>query len=300
MNNPWNDYLIDSSGLYPLLPIKGKDKIWYFSRMLTNLIKAQFEIEHVPEHWNYDYLMKTLVVDGYVAIADLPKYGVVPQKCGLKGYDLSMCPDTVIINNPHLRQTWEGRIGKDCALIKLLPDYLGHRDTIAFYASRMALASESADMSVFNSKVAFIMAAKNQKIAASLDKMFDQIQQGKPKAVVDGQVDLDSIKLLLANPKNAFIAPELLQSQNDLLAQFKDTIGIFHQNNEKKANLLNSEVQNSQAQVSNQLKMCVDCVNRGFDVANRLFGLQLHMKAAIDPAMIGLQEVGAPNEDMGN
>lgn len=279
----FQNYNKHDTTLLPETPLHNFALCLYFERQLMNLIKAQFEFEGVPEEWDYDYFMDTLFLTGKVCILDLPKYGVVPQYCTLSGLNIFGRPSRFLVTNPLLTNTIEGKIHRDGVVVKLFPDYGGFGMTIRAYASRIACAMEAVDVSIVNSKPTIILWAEDQNQAVTLRNELEKAQSGKPFIVLkrNGLTE-DCIGMVQPDIAKNYIAPQLLETITDLMSKFKDSVGVFHQNNDKKANLLQAEVDNSQAQVSNQLKLVIDCVQRGLDEANEKYGLNIHIKQCLE------------------
>ena len=91
-----------------------------------------------------DYFTYTLFITGFISVVETDRFGIIPQHCSLWGYDVFYRPTNCIVNNPLIRQILEPRIGVNCSLIKMQPDYCGAWDLISYYADMMALCSETA------------------------------------------------------------------------------------------------------------------------------------------------------------
>lgn len=142
----------------------------------------------LPETWNKDYFLYVLYCWGYVAVINTDKFGVIPQGCGLKGYDVFYAPTHAVIANPLLSGILEPRIGTQCELMKLQPDFSGILDLVGHYAEQMALASQSVSVNLLNSKLSYVFTAKTKALAESLKKMYDQIASGEPAVVIDSRL----------------------------------------------------------------------------------------------------------------
>ena len=109
------------------------DLVNFYKRYLLEKVQAVFEWS-LPPGWNRDYFERVLYCNGYISIINTDKFGVIPQKCGLYGYDVFYQPTNVTIANPLLSGILRPRIGTQCALIKMQPDYKGVVDIISYYA----------------------------------------------------------------------------------------------------------------------------------------------------------------------
>ena len=128
---------------------------WYFRRYLIQKIISVFEFKGIPDEWSKDYFLYNLFLCGFVAIVNTDKFGVIPQHCSLYGYDVFYRPTNVNIANPLLRGNLTPRIGTECALIRMQPDYGSCWDIVAYYADLLSLCTESLAVNLVNSKLAY-------------------------------------------------------------------------------------------------------------------------------------------------
>ena len=126
---------------------------WYFRRYLLQKILSVYEFKGIPETWSKDYFLYTLFLWGFVAVIKTDKFGVIPQHCSLFGYDVFYRPTNVNIANPLLRGNLTPKIGTECELIKLQPDYGSCWDIISYYADLLSLSTESLGVNLVNSKL---------------------------------------------------------------------------------------------------------------------------------------------------
>ena len=89
----------------------------FFQRYLTQKLIGRYKIENMPDAWSDSYFYYTLFLNGYVAIIETDKFGVIPQHCGLYGYDVQYQPTNCTIANPLLQGNLRPRIGTECAII---------------------------------------------------------------------------------------------------------------------------------------------------------------------------------------
>lgn len=147
---------------------------------------------HVPKHWAKNYLLYCLYIWGYVAVINTDKYGVIPQQCGLRGYNIFYQPTEAVIVNPLIRNTITPRIGVECALLRLQPDYTGIFDLVSYYGDQMALTAQSFGVNALNSKLAYFFLTDNSKLAQSLRKIYDNYAKGEPAVVADKKLFNDA------------------------------------------------------------------------------------------------------------
>lgn len=253
----------------------------YFRRYLFQKAVSVFDIE-CPETWSKDYFWYVLYGAGYVGVLDVPGMGVIPQYCTIKGYNVYYQPKGFIVANAAIMngQTLEKSIGIDGVLMKLTPDYTGICDLIGYYADLMSESAESMGVNILNSKLAYIFGVKNQAAADSFKKMVDKINAGDPAVFVDKNL-LDAE----GNPtwveyaqdlRNNFIAPDLLQTMNQIERMFESEIGIPNNGGiEKKERLISDEVNANNVSTYSKAALWLENLQTSCDEVNRMFGLNV-------------------------
>lgn len=245
---------------------------------------------NLPETWDQDFFLFTLFCRGYVCIIDTgeTEWGVIPQWGGLGGYNVFYRPAYAIIANPLFKKTIQAEIGKECAVIKLMPDYRSIMDLVDHYADRMALASETIDINLANSMVSTVFGAESKTEAESLKKMFDQIRSGNPAVVIgkkffrdDGSPNWQPFQ---ANVKNIYIVTDLLNDLRTIREQFLTAIGIPNANTRKRERLITSEVESNTVETRTKVELWMDSIQRGIREAKKLFpSLEMSVSYRYDP-----------------
>lgn len=246
----------------------------FFRRYLLQKIISVFDFT-LPEHWKANYFEYVLFCNGFISIINTDKYGVIPQHCTLKGYGVQYQPTHVLIANPLLRGTLEPAIDKQCALIQLQPDYGGVTDIVSYYGGLMAQACEALDMSLINSKTAFVFAADSKSIAEAMKKLFDQIAGGKPAVFADKDLFDEEghlrVELFNRDIKNSYIGLDIMETLTKLDNRFNTLIGIPNSNYEKKERLITDEVNANNSDTVALSKLWLDTLQKGIAKANELY-----------------------------
>ena len=142
-----------------------------------------FEFGGIPDEWDYDYMLTNLFIHGYIAITDTSA-GVVPLRCGVTGIDIFDHPTRAIFANAVLgnfeRNLYGDNPATDCALVKIQYDSMGVMPIVDRYAALLALCDNSIAVNLRNSKVAFIGLVSSKQQAATFEKMYRDIDSGKP------------------------------------------------------------------------------------------------------------------------
>lgn len=268
----------------------------YFTKYLLQKAMSVFEWD-LPETWNKDYFLYVLYCWGYVAVVNTDKFGVIPQGCGLKGYDVFYAPTHAVIANPLLSGILEPRIGTQCELLKLQPDFSGILDLVGHYAEQMALASQSVSVNLLNSKLSYVFTAKTKALAESLKKMYDQIASGEPAVVIDSRLKNaadgeETWKAFEQNVGGNYIVTNLLADLRKIEAMFDTEIGIPNANTDKRERLIQDEVNANNIETYSKCAMWLENLQDACKRVNDMFGLSISVRWREIPEMGGASDGG--------
>ena len=274
----------------------------YFTKYLLQKAMSVFEWD-LPATWNKDYFLYVLYCWGYVAVVNTDKFGVIPQGCGLKGYDVFYAPTHAVIANPLLSGILEPRIGTQCELLKLQPDFSGILDLVGHYAEQMALASQSVSVNLLNSKLSYVFTAKTKALAESLKKMYDQIASGEPAVVIDSRLKNaadgeETWKAFEQNVGGNYIVTDLLADLRKIEAMFDTEIGIPNANTDKRERLIQDEVNANNIETYSKCAMWLENLQDACKRVNDMFGLNISVRWREIP-MIGGGADGGNTEPAG-
>ena len=264
----------------------------YWRRALIE--RASYVLDFsLPPEWSDDLrgiFMRWLFEIGFLCVFNDPARGLVFQPCELYGFDYYYRPSKAVVTNPYSvpETNIVLIIGKDCAFIKLTPDYMGISDILDFYARKLSQLSLSIDMSVINTRFAKILGARNKASAEALKKILDKINMGEPAVITD-------LKLLddrtdKASPfqefgidhlRNNYITDMQLQDMTTILNMFCTEIGIPSLPYQKKERLITDEATVKEAESVARATVWVESINDCFAVANRLFGTNMSVSLRV-------------------
>lgn len=250
----------------------------FFRRYLLQLAIGAFKWE-MPATWAKNYFLYVLYCWGYIAVVNTDKFGVIPQQCGLRGYNVQYQPTNAIISNPLLRGILEPRIGVDCTLIRLQPDYGGVLDLVNYYAEEMALASEAVSINLCNSKLSYIFGASRKTTAESLKAAYDQIAEGQPAVFLDKQLLDDQGKPTWVpwtqNIRETYVAGDLLSDLRKIECRFLTKIGIPSANTDKRERLISDEVNSNNVETRILTDTWLEELKERCADARAMFGIRL-------------------------
>ncbi len=274
----------------------------YFRRYLLQKAVAVFRWQ-LPQEWQRTLFLYCLYCDGHVAIVNTDSFGVIPQPCTLGGRGVQYQPTYVLITNPLLQGILQPRIGTQCAVIRIMPDYGGIMDIINYYARQMALCSETLEINLLNSKLSYVFGVPkggNRKAAAeTLKKLFDQIMSGVPAAFVDEDlVDRNgkpTWQMFLQDVGSNFIAPDVQEQLRKLECEFAAKVGIpSNLATTKKERVNLAEVSANDVETAVGPSQWLELAREGLETANQLFGLDLSVDWRYEP------DVGSDTEPVGD
>lgn len=270
-NNAYNSMLAPST-----MHVRDTNLQWYFRRYLLQKTMAVFKWK-MPKQWAQNYFLYVLYCWGYIAIVNTDKFGVIPQGCSLKGYNVMYQPTHAVIANPLLSGILEPQIDTQCTLIRLQPDYGGIMDKVNFYADVMALSAETVGTNLFNSKLAYVFAASSKRDAETFKKLFDQIASGEPAAVIAKDLfnEDGSPNWMMFNQslKDSYIVSEIMDDMRKWELRYMSDIGIPNSNTEKKERLIQAEVESNDIEVKLWADMALDELKDGCKKTRNMFGL---------------------------
>lgn len=251
-------------------------------RYLLQRVFAVYDFRGIPDTWDKDYFRYVLFVFGFEAIINTDKFGVIPQYCTLDGRrNVFMQPSRVLIANPLIRGNVNPRIGIECSLIKMQPNYSGIWDLVSYFASMMAVTLETAAINTWNSKFSWVFTGDNKAEAEGMKKMFDQLGNQPAVFVSKNMFDEEGNpkwQMFNQNVRENFIGLDLQEAFTKWNNMFDTFIGIDNANYEKSERLNVDEVNANNAETRALCSIWRDCIADGLETANKLFDLNLSVE----------------------
>lgn len=225
-----------------------------------------------------NFLFYCLFKYGYVPIWKDKSYGLIFNPAGLKGYNVYYQPTTCVVSNPAFKKTKYLKIGEDCELIQLTPDYRGIWDTITYYANKLATLDPAIDVAIMNSKVPFILYGRTKAARESLKKLVNNINKGLSSIFVDSRLsdntDGKSPVEMFDRPhlKETYLTDKILQDRMTLMQEFDREIGISTVPYQKKERMVEYEASSAIEESQARVTIWVECLNQSFERVNKKYG----------------------------
>lgn len=279
--------------------VKDSNLTRYFAKYLLQKLMSVYEWK-MPEAWSKDYFLYTLYCWGYLAVFNTDKYGVIPQQCGLYGWDIFYRPTHAIITNPLLTGILQPKIDKQCVILKVQPDYCSPMDIVNYYAGLMALSTETATVNLINSKLSYVAFAGDHGEAETMKKMFDDVYGGEPAIVIDKALKkkdgTSNWQLFNQNVGQNYIVGNILDDLRKWENKFLTDIGINNANTEKKERLVVSEVEANDQETKTLASLWLEQMQESCEKVRNMFGIELSVDWREDVSRETGEEV-VPNED---
>ena len=266
----------------------------YWTRSLFQRLQALIDFEGLPEGsedaapdepvvqyaWDKDAFKFGLFMLGYQIVFRSKTYGVVPQPGSVTGYGLQYQPSGAIINTPFFQFTRPLKIGVECELIKLAPDYTGVYDIITKYAAELKEIDTSIRSAARNSRLAYAMVARSDKSARALRAIRERVINGDD-VIVDEKISGDKI-----NPdalpwfqfdrdlKANYILGDLLDARRTTLVDFYREIGV-RMLDDKKERMNMDEVAAGNAETFIRSEVWMETLKESCDKVNDMFDLNI-------------------------
>ena len=250
----------------------------YWERALFQRACSVFDFT-LPEEWQgeiSDFFYWCLFRFGYVMIAYDDKFGTFFQPCSLNGYSFFYAPTECIRSNPKLQKRYT--IHEDCELLKLTPDYIGAWDIISRYAEQLSTLDTAINTNIINSKVAYLLGAKNKNAAEALKTIMDRINSGEPavfydKAITAGKPGEDTPFQFQPVQKihENYIVMDQLRDLQTILNAFDNEVGIPTVPYQKAERMVTAEAESKEADAVSRITVWKKSLDASLVNVNKMF-----------------------------
>ena len=271
----------------------------YYVRYLFEKVLSVYRFTGLPDEWAENYFKYVLFGYGYIAIFNSDRFGIIPQECTLSdNHTIFYQPRYAIITNPVFSDSKMLEIGNECEIIKLQPDYGSVMDIVSTYADLLAVALETANINLMNSKASFIFMASSKAQAETFKKLYDELAGGKPFSIIDKNMfNEDGSKTwdyFVQNVGQNYITDRILNDMKSIEDQFNTKIGIPNANTQKRERLITSEVLANDIDTKALVNVWLDTMRSDIAKVNERYGLNINVEYRYD------NEYDQEGEDNGN
>lgn len=242
----------------------------FYERLINGLkIKTPWSGD-VKDFFNY-----CLYGNGFVAIFKTEEYGLSFQPCNISGYDFYYRPTNAIVTNPVFSKTF--KIGEDCEILKLTPDYLGTFDTIYYYAEKMAELDCALKISIANEKNPKIYGASSKAKAETLKKIMDKVNQGNAVQIYDNRLFKNSdgedepLSMFGESANREYMTDKILSDMFTIISRFDAEIGIPSVPYQKKERMVTDEANSTLIDSQSRILTWYETLTSSIETVKKLF-----------------------------
>lgn len=276
--------------------IVGKDAInkqyrWYFKHLLTKLNEL-FIIENTPEKFNTDFFLNSLFLDGYIGVADFngnlycvrgnpggapneyyepTLFTVANSVLGSKQFTINKGEEDnmVVVWLTKADKEFIGfGLGNGGGLLPLI------HQTATLLADNIV----SINCAQINSRVQAMVAAGNPEQVISAEATMKRLYEGEPYAVMEQDL-IDQIKV---NPLTTSVSTnslqQLIETQQFLISQFYQNLGIKANAINKKERLITDEINAQDDFLNVSYNVMFNSIAAGIEEINEMFGTSIEIK----------------------
>lgn len=239
----------------------------------------------LPENWEgarRDFLLYCLLKFGYVFVSKSKELGYWFQPGCVYGIDFYYQPTNFKLANPRMNDVGLGsdfKLHEDGELLKFMPDYRGIFDIIFYYAEKLSALDNSINMSIINSKFAFLLGAKNKAMAEALKKMLDRVNKGEPAVIYDVK-NLNNDQsdhtepyqfLTIQKLKENYILDQQLIDFQTILNAFDAEIGINTVPYQKAERFVSAEASSRMVDSQARINVAIECLKSSIKDIKKLY-----------------------------
>ena len=249
----------------------------YWERALFQRACSVFDFK-LPDEWQQasDFWYWCLFRFGFLMIAYDEKFGTFFQFAAPSGYDFYYNPTQMLLANPKLQKTYT--IHEDCEVVKLTPDWIGAWDIVSRYAEQLSSMDTAINTNIINSKVAYLLGAKNKNAAEALKTIMDQINRGETavfydKAITAGKPGEDTPFQFLPvqKVKENYIVMDQLRDLQTILNAFDNEVGIPTVPYQKAERMVTAEAESKEADAVSRITVWKKSLDASLINVNKMF-----------------------------
>lgn len=279
-----------------------KFKMWhlenFYKEQLLRELSQMFKWENLPESVPHDYLERTLIRSGYGLLYYSDELGIDFLKCTATGYNRHNQPTTARTWSPNTENTafnvtrnikrlTDGERSielfdktKDGVLIQNMEYGQNMQYIVDFYAKRLAKAQNAFDNSLTWSNIPYIFTVADDDTKLSVERMFESAEEGKAFILVDKKLFVDNKDRAGVPTSIPYIGKELMDSLNEIMMKFRETVGFNTAGVEKAERVNTLEIQSNNEHTYSVLQIMLNQRKIACEAANEFFGLDMSVDLA--------------------
>lgn len=291
------------------IPSIPDDKILYFEEQLFRELSHIFTWEGLPTTVPQDYLERNLVRYGYVLYYEDENIGQDVLRCTVMGYNRHELPTSARTFSPNtIREVtqvernirrladYEGieqdfNPKTDGVLIQNMEYGQNMYDIVKHFARRLALVQQAIDTNLLYANIPYIFQTSTDETRLSIEKMFSEIFTGKPFIITDKSLFNENKDRTGLPTDIKFIAKELMDTYNEIMMKFRETVGFDTAGVDKAERVNTLEVKANNQHTSSVIEIMLQQRQIACEAINAFFGVNITVE------LTGQEEMEEPEEE---
>lgn len=283
-------------------PILEEDKVNYFRQQLYRELACMFEWDGLPQTVPEDYLERNLVRYGYVLYYEDEKIGQDVLRCEIIGWNRHELPTDARTFTPNtidektqitrkVKRLADSKKAielfdrsKDGVVIMNMNDTFQYRNSLSsiveHFAYRLALAQQAFDTNLMWANVPYIFQVADNETKLSIEKLMSDIFTGKPFTIVDKNLFMDNKDRTGVPAGIQYIGKELMDTQNEIMMKFRETVGFNTAGVEKAERVNTLEIKSNDQHTYTVLQIMLKQREIACENINAFFGTNLTVQLA--------------------
>lgn len=275
------------ANMYDVASVPWGFDFWYYK--LLNYCLGIYSYEGLPESLPGREILMNLILTGHAVIFE-DKGELVTTRTQIYQYDRYYRPTEATFGNVKMfsKKLIFGKNSEIVYLTRISGNVLTQQDVdsglstfIKRYARLLADIESTLDIYTVNCRYTAYPVASNDQTRASLDNFYNSIELGE-KAVVTDNIIIDAFRNIdIVGARGGDRINDFIIARDKVLATFFREIGIKFQQEQKKAQLTEEEVEADEQLLLLNVRDMLEVQQEGLDRVNRHFGTSI--KAKINP-----------------
>jgi hypothetical protein len=257
-----------------------------------------FEWKGLPQTVPQDYLERNLVRYGYCLFYEDEEIGHDILRCEVTGFnrhDLPVLARTFTPNTINERTNIERNIKRladsqnaaelfnpktDGVLIMNMTNANYHKGQhmgliVDHFAQRLALTQQAFDTNLMWANIPYIFQVNTDETRLSIEKMFAKIFTGEPFIIADKSLFTDNADRTGIPTGIKFIGKELMDTQNEIMMKFRETVGFNTAGVDKAERVNTLEIKSNDQHTQSVLQIMLRQRQMAAESINAFFGTSI-------------------------
>lgn len=283
----------------PNVPTIPDDKVRFFEKQLYRELSHMFEWKNLPQTIPADYLESNLIRHGRLLCYYDEEIGLDILRAQVTGYNRHDKPTHA---NTYTNTTNEEVRPTITRTIRYLSDNMDSENTfneltdgvlinntehgesarhiVEHYAKRLAIVQSAFDTNILWQNMPYIFLADGEDTRLSLERFISKLYTGKPHIHVDKSLfhKIDGKFEIGQNIEVPYIANDLIDTQNEIMMKFRQSVGIDTAGVDKKERTNTLEIMSNTQHTKTVLNIMLEQREIACEAINTFFGENISVK----------------------